>query len=311
MTKFKWGLLAAFLVFLASVFDTQLIVLRDEGTFNLYYDVPKEMEGKMFASAQWSSDSFMCRQLSFGSGKFEPQGYGTAFDNVEEEPGIWVSHIATRIWHPFCQWELDLMTIGVDTNEEKTSSYDLAYAFLYEPRDPKPDGEVKQGDPRTRNNTSNLVCDILEYDFERTYEGGQSSEKYSAYECKNPTKHGCNKVSGTPYVGFIHKQSGKLKVNYSNIKIMYLRRNFYDKTINQENSYIKRIKYINDAIETVNATLGLEKYWSINPESGQYKTRIGIPGNKPESEISIQLTQEQLALLASEDVWELPDFIHQ
>ena len=39
MTKFKWGLLAAFLVFLASVFDTQLIVLRDEGTFNLYYTI--------------------------------------------------------------------------------------------------------------------------------------------------------------------------------------------------------------------------------------------------------------------------------
>ena len=311
MTKFKWVLLAAFLVFLAFVLDTQLIVLRDEGTFNLYYDVPKEMEGKMFTSAYWTSDSFMCRQLSFGSGKFEPQGYGASARNVEEKPGVWVSHIPTRIWHPFCQWELDLMTIGMHANAEKTSYHQLAYAFLYEPRGPKSDDEVKQVDPRTRNNESILVCDVSEHDFKRTYEDGQYADKYSSYECKNPTERGANKVSGTPYVGFIHKESGTLKINYSDVKILYLRRNFFDKTINQENSYIKRIKYFNDAIETVNATLGLEKYWSINPEDGQYKIRIGIPGNKPESEISIQLTQEHLALLASEDVWELPDFIQQ
>lgn len=311
MSKLKWVLLAAFLVFLAFVFDTKLIVLRDEGTFNLYYDVPKEMEGKMFTSAYWTSDSFMCRQLSFGSGKFEPQGYGASARNVEEKPGIWVSHIPTRIWHPFCQWELDLMTIGAHVNAKKTSYHQLAYAFLYEPKDPKSDDEVKQGDPRTRNNTSNLVCDILEHDFKRTYEGGQYVEKSSSYECKNPTERGTNRISATPYVGFIHKESGKLKIHNSNVKILYLRRNFFDKKINQENSYDKQINYLNGMIEKIDTTLGLEKYWSINPESGQYKIRIGIPGNKPESEISIQLTQEHLALLASDDVWELPDFIHQ
>ncbi|HCU67743.1 MAG TPA: hypothetical protein DGF30_00550 [Desulfomicrobium sp.] len=311
MTTFKWVLLAAFLVFLAFVFDTQLIVLRDEGTFNLYYDVPKEMEGKMFTSAYWTSDSFMCRQLSFGSGKFEPQGYGASARNVEEKPGIWVSHISTRIWHPFCQWELDLMTIGAHANAEKTSYHQLAYAFLYEPKDLKSDDEVKQGDPRTRNSTSNLVCDILENDFKRTYEGGQYVEKSSSYECKNPTKRGTNRISATPYVGFIHKESGKLKINYSNVKILYLRRNFFDKKINQENSYDKQINYLNGMIEKIDTTLGLEKYWSIYPESGQYKIRVGIPGNKPEFEISIQLNQEHLALLASDDVWELPDFIHQ
>jgi hypothetical protein len=64
-------------------------------------------------------------------------------------------------------------------------------------------------------------------------------------------------------------------------------------------------------IDKIDTTLGLEKNWLINHENGQYKIRIGIPGNMPDSEISIQLTQEQLALLASEDVWELPDFIQQ
>ncbi|HCU67741.1 MAG TPA: hypothetical protein DGF30_00540 [Desulfomicrobium sp.] len=310
MTKFKWVLLAAFLVFLAFVFDTQLIALRDEGTFNLYYDVPKEMEGKMFTSAYWTSDSFMCRQLSFGSGKFEPQGYGTAFDNVEEEPGIWVSHIPTRIWHPFCQWELDLLSIGVDTNAEKTSSYDLAYAFLYEPRDPKPDDEVKQADPRTRKE-SVLICNVSEHDFKRIYEDRHYADKSLSYECKNPNERGANKVSGTPYVGFIHNESGKLKINYSNVKMKYLSENYFDKNMKRKKSYDKNIKYVNGIVEYINTGIGVEKYWSINSDNGQYKIRIGIPGNKPESEISIQLTQEQLALLASEDVWELPDFIHQ
>ena len=311
MSKLKWVPLAAFLVFLAFVLDTQLIVLRDEGMFTLHYEVPKEMEGKMFASAYWISDSPMCRQLSFGTGKFEPQGHGASARNVEEKSGTWVSHIPTRVWHPFCQWELDLITIGVHSNPEKTNYHQLAYAILYEPRDTKPGDEKKQGDSRTRNNESILICDIMEHDFKRTYEGGQYVEKYSLYKCKNTNKHGINKSSGTPYVAFMNKGSGKLKVNYSNIKITYLRRNFYDTAINQENSYIKRIKYFNDAIYTVNATLGLEKYWSINPENGQYKIRIGIPGSNPASEISIQLTQEQLAFLASEDVWELPDFIQQ
>ena len=147
------------------------------------------------------------------------------------------------------------MSIGVDTNAEKTSSYDLAYAFLYEPRDPKPDDEVKQGDPRTRNNTSNLVCDILEHDFKRTYEGGQYADKSSSYECKNPTERGTNRISATPYVGFIHKESGKLKINYSNVKILYLRRNFFDKTINQENSYDKQINYLNGMIEKIDRSV--------------------------------------------------------
>ena len=81
--------------------------------------------------------------------------------------------------------------------------------------------------------------------------------------------------------------------------------------MNREKSYDKKIKYSNSIVENIHTTIGLEKYWSINPENGQYKIRIGIPGSKPESEISIQLTQEQLALLASEDVWEVPDFIQQ
>lgn len=311
MSKLKWVLLAAFLVFLAFVFDTQLIVLRDEGMFNLRYEVPKEMEGKMFTSAYWTSDSFMCRQLSFGSGKFGPHRYGASARNVEEKPGIWVSHIPTRIWHPFCQWELDLMTIGVHSNAEKTSYHQLAYAFLYEPRDPKPDDEVKQGDPRTRNNESILVCDVSEHNIIRIYDNGNYTNKFYSYNCKNPTARGANKSSGTPYVGFTHKDSGKIKINYSNNKLQYFRKNYFDEKVNKKKSYEKEIKYLNSIIDSMHTTIGFEKYWSVNTESGQYKIRIGIPGNKPESEISIQLTQEQLALLASEDVWELPDFIHQ
>ncbi|WP_459825821.1 hypothetical protein [Desulfomicrobium salsuginis] len=311
MSRLKWVLLAAFLVFLAFVFDTQLIVLRDEGTFNLYYDVPKEMEGKMFTSAYWTSDSFMCRQLSFGSGKFEPQGYGASARNVEEKPGVWVSHIPTRIWHPFCQWELDLMTIGMHANAEKTSYHQLAYTFLYGPRDPKLNDEVNQGDQRTRNNESILVCDVSEHNIKRIYNDGNYTNKFYSYDCINPNERGTNNFSATPYVGFLHRDSGKIKITHSNIEIKYLRKNYFDERMNKKKSYDKKIKYLNGIIEGIHTTIGLKKYWSINPESAQYKIRIGIPGNKPESEISIQLTQEQLAFLASEDVWELPDFIQQ
>ena len=161
MSKLKWVLLAAFLVFLAFVLDTQLIVLRDEGMFTLHYEVPKDMEGKMFASAYWISDSPMCRQLSFGTGKFEPQGYGTSFDNVEEEPGIWVSHIPTEVWHPFCQWELDLITIGVHSNAEKTNYHQLAYAVLYEPRETKPGDEISLQLIRLSKNRPELAAGIF------------------------------------------------------------------------------------------------------------------------------------------------------
>ena len=311
MSKLKWVLLAAFLVFLAFVLDTQLIVLRDEGMFTLRYEVPKEMEGKMFASAYWISDSPMCRQLSFGTGKFEPQGYGASARNVEEKSGTWVSHIPTRIWHPLCQWELDLITIGVHSNAEKTNYHQLAYAILYEPRETKQGDETRQGDSRHRNNESILVCDVLEHNIKRIYDDGNYAKKFYSYDCINPNQRGLNKSSSTPYVGFINKDSGKISINYSDIKIKYLRRNYFDEKMNKTKSYGKKIKYLNSIIENIHTTLGLEKYWSINPENGQYKIRIGIPGSKPASEISIQLTQEQLAFLASEDVWELPDFIRQ
>lgn len=311
MSKLKWVLLAAFLVFLAFVLDTQLIVLRDEGMFTLHYEVPKDMEGKMFASAYWISDSPMCRQLSFGTGKFEPQGYGASARNVEEKPGTWVSHIPTRIWHPFCQWELDLVTIGVHSNAEKTNYHQLAYAILYEPRDTKSGDETRQGYSRNRNNESRLVCDILEYDFERNDEYGKYIEKNNSYECKSPNSRGNKSASDTPYVSFSKLKSGILKINFSGNKTVFITRTFFESKKNRYVSHNKDIKYSNKCIYSINALLSKDIYWNIEKRKDLYEVSIGIPGFNPKSKYLAVLNPEQLAFLASDNVWEVPDFIQQ
>ena len=158
-------LLILTLLWLAFLFDTQLIVLRDDGMFTLHYNVPDEMKGKMYTGASWYSDSFMCRHLSFGSGSFEGTEYGDAFDNIEEKPGEWVSHIPTKVWHPFCTWELGRLTIGMDANEERTQFYDLAYAYLFDEKKSESESPAKQKQIEDGVNESFLVCDINEYDF--------------------------------------------------------------------------------------------------------------------------------------------------
>ncbi|GAB6111447.1 hypothetical protein [Desulfomicrobium salsuginis] len=158
------------LLLLSFLFDTQLIVLRDDGMFTLHYNVPDEMKGKMYTGASWYSDSFMCRHLSFGSGRFEGTEYGDAFDNVEEKPGKWVSHIPTKVWHPFCTWELGRMTIGMDANEERTQFYDLAYAYLFEEKKSDSENAAEQEKFEDSQNESFLVCDISEFDYKRIYQ---------------------------------------------------------------------------------------------------------------------------------------------
>jgi hypothetical protein len=155
------------LLWLAFLFDTQLIVLRDDGIFTLHYNVPDEMKGKMYAGASWYSDSFMCRHLSFGSGRFEGTTFGTSFRNVEEKPGKWFSHISTTLWHPFCSWELGSLTIGVHANEEKTSHYDLAYAYLLEEKESDFENLAKHKKLEAEQNESFLVCDIFEFDLKK------------------------------------------------------------------------------------------------------------------------------------------------
>ena len=304
-------LLILTLLWLAFLFDTQLIVLRDDGMFTLHYNVPDEMKGKMYTGASWYSDSLMCRHLSFGSGRFEGTEYGDAFDNLEEKPGEWVSHIPTKVWHPFCTWELGRLTIGMDANEEKTSHYDLAYAYLFEEKKSDSETPAKQKKLEDGQNQSFLVCDVSKYDYKKIYPDRDYIEKSYSYDCKNPNSSGATHMSATPYVGLKLKKTGKINISLSGNTITYFRKNFFDTEKGRGVSFTKRIFRSTDGIYKITATLSTDKHWSIENRDGQSKISVGKPGSKLEVKISTTLTPDQLAYLASEDVWELPDFLQQ
>ena len=304
-------LLILTLLWLAFLFDTQLIVLRDDGMFTLHYNVPDEMKGKMYTGASWYSDSLMCRHLSFGSGRFEGTEYGDAFDNVEEKPGEWVSHIPTKVWHPFCTWELGRLTIGMDANEERTQFYDLAYAYLFDEK--KSDSEIPANHKQIEDgvNESFLVCDINEYDFKDLSSDNGYATKRNSYKCKNPYSQGATHMSATPYVGFDSKKIGKISASFSGNINTYFHRNFLDKKKGRDVSYHKQIRHSNGKIFYIDATLSNDKYWIVESNNEQSTISAGKPGTKPELKISKILTPDQLTYLASDDVWELPDFLKQ
>jgi hypothetical protein len=304
-------LLILTLLWLAFLFDTQLIVLRDDGMFTLHYNVPDEMKGKMYTGASWYSNSFMCRHLSFGSGRFEGTEYGDAFDNVEEKPGEWVSHIPTKVLHPFCTWELGRLTIGMDANEERTSHYELAYAYLFEERKSDSDNQAKQKKLEDGQNESFLVCDINEYNFKDLSSDNGYITKRNSYKCKNPYSQGATHMSATPYVGFDLEKFGKISVSFSGNINTYFHRNFFDEKKGREVTYHKKIRHSNGKIFYIDATLSNDKYWIVESNNEQSTISAGKPGTKPELKISTILTPDQLAYLASEDVWELPDFLRQ
>ena len=304
-------LLILTLLWLAFLFDTQLIVLRDEGVFTLHYNVPDEMKGKMYAGASWYSNSFMCRHLSFGSGRFEGTEYGDAFDNVEEKPGEWVSHIPTKVWHPFCTWELGRLTIGMDANEERTQFYDLAYAYLFEEKKSDSENSVNQKKLDSGSNESFLVCDVSKYNYKKIYPDRNYIEKNYSYDCKNPKQRGATHMSSIPYVAFYFKESGKINISISDKKILYIKRNWYDLNKLPIRSYNKKIKYENKNILIINSSLSKNLYWSILKNGDLYILKEGDSSIKQKKQTEIKLTPEQLTYLASEDVWEFPDFLQQ
>lgn len=308
-------LLILTLLWLAFLFDTQLIVLRDDGMFTLHYNVPDEMKGKMYTGASWYSDSLMCRHLSFGSGRFEGTEYGDAFDNVEEKPGEWASHIPTKVWHPFCTWELGRLTIGMDGNEEKTSHYDLAYAYLFEEKKSDSENPAKQKKLEDGQNESFLVCDINEFDYKRIYPDYPDRDyirKNYSYDCKNPKSRSAAHMSAIPSVGFYRNNSGNIRISLSNNKNIYFTRyiiNKYEETIK---SVGKTINYIEGGVIGVKAFYNNEKYWIVSKNNGDFWISAGKLGQTdPEFKITVRLTSNQLTYLASEDVWELPDFLQQ
>ena len=304
-------LLILTLLWLAFLFDTQLIVLRDDGMFTLHYNVPDEMKGKMYAGASWYSNSFMCRHLSFGSGRFEGTEYGDAFDNVEEKPGEWVSHIPTKVWHPFCTWELGRLTIGMDANEERTQFYDLAYAYLSEEKESDSEKPAKQEKFEDSQNESFLVCDISEYDFKYLSQDKGYSRFTKSYECKNPYLKGATYMSSIPFVSFFSENFGKISISFSGNIYTYLHRNLFDKKKGRDVSYHKKVSRLNGKIYNIDATLSNDIYWIIESCDTKSMTSVGKPGSKPEMIISTTLTPDQLIYLASENVWELPDFLQQ
>ena len=306
------GAVIGFYVFLAFVLDTQLIVLRDEGTFNLYYDVPKEMEGKMFTSAYWTSDSFMCRHLSFGSGRFEGTEYGDAFDNVEEKPGEWVSHIPTKVWHPFCTWELGRLTIGMDANEERTSHYELAYAYLLENKIDS-DNSSEQKHFQNGKNEAFLVCDISEFDSEKIFPDKNYVEQRRSYECNNPKAQGQTHMSATPYVALYLRDSGKINIIFSRNKGIYKGFSFknYENNKSFIKSYNKNINFKDNEIIYIDTSLTENIFWKIKKVHDSYVLILVNTGLKEKNQTSVTITPEQLSYLASDDVWALPDFLQQ
>jgi len=299
------------LLLLAFMFDTQLIVLRDDGMFTLHYNVPDEMKGKMYTGASWYSNSLMCRHLSFGSGRFEGTTFGTSFRNVEEKPGVWVSHIPTKVWHPFCTWERGPLSIGMHANEEKTSHYELAYAYLFEEKKSDSDNQAKQKKLEEGQNESFLVCDVSEHDFKDLSSDNGYGTKSNSYKCKNPYSQGSTHMSAAPYIGFLLKKFGKLNILFSENKVTYLRRNFYDTKKGRGVSYTKRIFRRYDKIFKITATLSTDKHWVVENFDAHSIISFGKPGLEHEVKKTTSLVQDQLTYLASEDVWELPDFLRQ
>ena len=304
-------LLILTMLWLAFIFDTQLIVLRDDGMFTLHYNVPDEMKGKMFTGASWYSDSLMCRHFSFGSGRFRGTTYGTSFRNVEEKPGEWVSHIPTKVWHPFCTWERGSLTIGVHTNEEKTSYYELAYAYLFDEKKSDSKNPAKQEKLEDGQNESFLVCDVSEHDFKDLSSNNRYGTKRKSYTCKNPYSQGATHISATPYVGFDLENFGKIFISFSGNIDMYFHRNLFEEKKGRVVSYHKKIRRSNGKIYSIDSTLSNDKYWIVESHDVQSTISAGKPGTKAELKISTILTPDQLTYLASEDVWELPDFLQQ
>ncbi|SFI97534.1 hypothetical protein SAMN04488082_1013 [Desulfomicrobium apsheronum] len=299
------------LLWLAFLFDTQLIVLRDDGMFTLRYNVPDEMKGKMFTGASWYSNSLMCRQLSFGSGRFEGTTFGTSFRNVEEKPGEWVSHIPTKVWHPFCTWERGPLSIGVHANEEKTSHYELAYAYLFDEKKSDSENPAKQKKIEDGQNESFLVCDVSEFDYKKIYPDRKYIEKRRSYKCNNPRSRGATHMSATPSVGFYLKDYGKISILISKNSFLYLKRNYYDINKRSINSFDKKIKYNNDKVLLIDSSITRYLYWSIEKNGNSYVLTEGDAKLKQKKQKTIKLTPDQLTYLASEDVWELPDFLKQ
>jgi hypothetical protein len=305
-------LLILTMLWLAFIFDTQLIVLRDDGMFTLRYNVPDEMKGKMFTGASWYSDSLMCRHFSFGSGRFRGTTYGTSFRNVEEKPGEWVSHIPTKVWHPFCTWERGSLTIGVHANEEKKSYYELANAYLFDEKKSDSENPAKQEKFEDDRNESFLVCDISQSDYKKIYQDREYIENSYSYGCKNPNSRGQTHISATPPVVFYRNKPGNIIISLSNNKNIYFIRyikNKYEKTIR---SVDKTIKYVNGSIDEVDTFYNNEKYWRVSKNNEFFYISAGKLGqDEPEFKITAKLTPDQLTYLASDDVWELPDFLKQ
>ena len=299
------------LLWLAFLFDTQLIVLRDDGMFTLHYNVPDEMKGKMYTGASWYSNSFMCRQLSFGSGRYEGTTFGTSFRNVEEKPGEWVSHIPTKAWHPFCTWERGPLSIGVHANEEKTSHYELAYAYLFEEKKSDSENPAKQKQIEDGVSESFLVCDVYESDYKKIYPDRRYIEKRRSYKCNNPRSRGATHMSATPSVGFYLKDSGKININLSENKILYITRNYYDDNKLFTKSYNKDITFNDNEISFIDSSLTKNIFWKIKKMHDAYVLIEVDTKLKKKKQTIIKITPEQLTYLASEDVWELPEFLQQ
>jgi hypothetical protein len=199
----------------------------------------------------------------------------------------------------------------VHANEEKTSHYELAYAYLFEEKKSDSDNLTKQEKLEDGQNESFLVCDVSESDYKKIYPDREYIEKKRSYKCINPNSRGSTHMSATTSVGFYLKDFGKININLSKNKILYITRNYYENNNVFTRSLNKDIIFEDNEIIFIDTTLTKNLFWKIKKVND---ARLLIEVNtklKKKIETLIKITPDQLTYLASEDVWELPDFLKQ
>lgn len=118
-------------------------------------------------------------------------------------------------------------------------------------------------------------------------------------------------MSATPSVGFYLKDSGKININLSENKILYITRNYYDDNKLFTKSYNKDITFNDNEISFIDSSLTKNIFWKIKKMHDAYVLIEVDTKLKKKKQTIIKITPEQLTYLASEDVWELPDFLQQ
>jgi hypothetical protein len=121
-------------------------------------------------------------------------------------------------------------------------------------------------------------------------------------------------MSATPSVVFDLKDYGLINIELSKKRTLYITRKCYEYYDNHRfliKSYDKDIEYLDNEIVSIFSSLTKHIYWKIQKKLNNYVLTEGNTNLKEKKHKAVSLTSDQLIYLASEDVWELPDFLQQ